>query len=82
MNPEFIFIYVGIGLALVLLIAILVMQIVILKRIKKTEQAPARYPSGSMQQVTAAEGVVHCRSCGERMDSTERFCPKCGATRN
>ena len=82
MNADLIPIYVGIALVLVLQVVILVLQIKQVKRSKKAAQEPMIYAASSVQQASTAGGIVHCRSCGERMDSAQRYCPKCGASRS
>lgn len=82
MDCKFILICATLALIVLLLIVILFMQARLLRRLKKTEQEPVGHASSPEPQSTApAAGVVHCRACGERMDTAQRLCPKCGAPR-
>ncbi len=95
---EFIITYILLGVIAAILIALLVLVIILLHRSSNDipvssfvqnqsgtvmPNSPQSMEMPPVMNVSAANsGVAVCRNCGMQFDSANKFCPKCGTSRN
>ncbi len=96
MYPEFIAIYVMLGIVILMLGAVLFFLIKLMKRSGANSnnyympnyQANDNYYGGQYREQYPQQqysqqggGVVFCRQCASQFDSSQAYCPHCGARR-
>lgn len=96
MYTEFLIIYIGLGAVLIMTIANLALLIALLRKNNSSGPRPFGMPrsadrispeTNKKQYVDSGSaaiqggGVVVCKNCSTRYDSSRRICPRCGTPR-
>ena len=90
MYPEFIAIYVMLAIVIVMLFGIIILLFLLLKKHAESvgtsgQSANSAYYSQPYQQSYndqySSNNVVFCNHCATQYDSSQAYCPRCGAKR-